>query len=143
MDRLKKRAEFLAVARGVRSPRHAFVLQAALAPDPAAAPRCGFTVTKKVGNAVVRNRIRRRLREAVRLQSDALGRAGCDHVLIGRREALSQPFATLAADLVSAFRQAHKRLPAPPSTVGASLRVDGPDPAAPRHPRGETPGRTR
>ncbi len=108
MRRLKRRAEFLAVARGVRSVRRGFVLQALPLEDPSAEPRCGFTVSKKVGNAVVRNRVRRRLKEAVRLDAEALGRPGFDHVLIGRREALRLSFEDLRADLAGAFRQARK-----------------------------------
>ncbi len=143
MDRLKKRAEFLAVARGGRANRGAFTLQAAPAPTVDAAPRCGFTVTKKVGNAVVRNRVRRRLREAVRLEAEALGRDGVDHVLVGRREALAIPFAELRADLRSAFAQAHRRLAKAASPAGASSPDDATASARPRARCGETPGRTR
>jgi ribonuclease P protein component len=66
-------------------------------------PRFGFTVTKKIGNAVVRNRIRRRLKEAVR--AAAAGRAECDtdYVLIGRRAALTLQFDRLITDLISGF----------------------------------------
>lgn len=71
--------------------------------------RIGFTVTKKVGNAVERNRIRRRLREAVRL-SEALSPAPeTDYVLVARREALSVPFVRLKADLEAAVRRSVER----------------------------------
>ncbi|WP_349359399.1 ribonuclease P protein component [Stappia sp.] len=92
---LKKRAEFLAVAKGGRCARRAFVLQAAERDGPA---RIGYTVTKKVGNAVERNRIRRRLRAAVRA-TRRKARADVDYVLIGRRAALSQDFEALVRDL--------------------------------------------
>jgi len=135
MKRLKRRAEFLAVARGVRSARRGFVLQTLRLADETAEPRCGFTVSKKVGNAVVRNRVRRRLREAIRLDAPDLARAGYDHVLIGRRDLLAQPFAELRADLAGAFRQGRKdrRTRDGATATETSLRDD----------RGETPGRTR
>ena len=118
MDRLKKRAEFLAVARGARSARRGFVLQAAHRASGKAVtdastdepPRCGFTVTKKVGNSVVRNRIRRRLKEAVRLSPADAGERQVDYVLVGRVEALALPFGALQADLAGAFRQVNGRL---------------------------------
>lgn len=147
MRRLKRRAEFLAVARGQRSARRGFVLQTLRLDDEAAAPRCGFTVTKKVGNAAVRNRIRRRLKEALRLDAEKLGRPGHDHVLVGRREALSLPFAQLRADLAGAFRQTLKARPRAEGADGTSRRTDGGAPAEPAtsrpDSRGETPGRTR
>ncbi len=141
MKRLKKRAEFLSVARGARSARRAFVLQTARLPDETTEPRCGFTVSKKVGNAVVRNRVRRRLKEAIRLDGERLARPGFDHVVIGRREALSQPFSDLRADLAGAFRQGRK------DRRGGDAATTPDRPAAPRpthrDARGETPGRTR
>jgi ribonuclease P protein component len=104
MDRLKKRAEFLAVAGGARASRRGFVLQkrdpGAESPDRAA--RIGYTVTKKMGNSPERNRIRRRLREAIRATGEHAV-AGTDYVLIGRRAALSQPFDLLVSDLISGF----------------------------------------
>jgi len=76
MQRLKKRKDYVKVARGARTPRCGFLLQSIRrAEGPAdvveADARFGFTVTKKMGNAVVRNRIRRRLKEAVRLAGAA------------------------------------------------------------------------
>jgi ribonuclease P protein component len=106
MDRLKRRADFLATATGSKAPAGAFVLLAQPRPDQRAA-RVGFTVTKKTGNAVERNRIRRRLRELVRLASmDAL-KTGHDYVLIGRRSALSAPFDRLNDDLARALTRVH------------------------------------
>lgn len=139
MERLKRRAEFLAVARGVRSARRGFVLQTLRLDDEGSEPRCGFTVSKKVGNAVVRNRVRRRLKEAIRLDAEALGRPGFDHVLIGRRESLGQSFAELRADLAGAFRQGRKDRRTRPEGDAGKARNETPR----RTENGETPGRTR
>lgn len=135
MDRLKKRAEFLAVAKGARSARRAFVLQALSGLGDDRPPRVGFTVTKKVGNAVERNRIRRRLREAVRLAGAAVARPGTDYVIVGRREALSLAFDDLEADLAGAFRAVHRerrpdegsrgRRPAPARTSASDDQTPG------------------
>ncbi len=130
MRRLKKRAEFLAVAKGQRSARRGFVVQTLLAADADAEPGCGFTVTKKVGNAVVRNRVRRRLKEATRLEADRLARPGHDHVVIGRRDALDLPFEVLRADLVGAFAQGRRAL--------ARSRSDASRSTVPDRPGGET-----
>lgn len=65
--------------------------------------RLGLTVSKKVGNAVVRNRMRRRLRELARAILPAAGIAGADHVLIGRAGGIERPFADLAGDLERAL----------------------------------------
>jgi ribonuclease P protein component len=97
MERLRKRADFVAAAGGIKIPAAAFVLQARDRKDRGPV-RVGFTVSKKVGNAVERNRVRRRLREVVRLKSADALRAGHDYVLIGRRAALSAEFSQLAAD---------------------------------------------
>ncbi len=69
--------------------------------------RIGFTVSRKVGNAVERNRVRRRLREAVRSRAGAFVRTGYDYVIIGRRAALTTPFARILTDLEAAFRKVH------------------------------------
>lgn len=115
-ERLKRRADFKAVANGVRIRRPAFTLQARTRCDAAAAPfvgaRVGFTVTKKVGNAVVRNRIRRRLKAAADALHDEF-RAATDYVVVARREALTAPFDTLGAELAGALAQAHDKLHRP------------------------------
>jgi ribonuclease P protein component len=121
MDRLRRRAEFLAVADGAKVPATAFVLQARRRPDEGAA-RVGLTVSRKVGSAVERNRVRRRLREAVR-HSAAIGlRAGHDYVVVGRRAALSQPFALLARDIEQALIRVHRRPAALAPRAGGSVR---------------------
>ncbi|MEI7804125.1 MAG: ribonuclease P protein component [Hyphomicrobiales bacterium] len=108
MERLRQRADFLAAATGSKIPAAAFVLQARKRKDDDEGPvRIGFTVTKKIGNAVVRNRIRRRLREIVRLAATAPLRAGYDYVLVGRRAALSLTFARMAEEFDGALRRLH------------------------------------
>ena len=109
MDRLRQRADFLAVANGARSNSAAFVVQSRYRADDGPV-RVGFTVTKKNGTATERNRIRRRLRELVnRLEIISL-RPHSDYVLVGRRAALNRDFATMLDDLRSALR----RLDRPP-----------------------------
>lgn len=102
--RLTRRADFLACSRGRRVVSAAFVLQERQRGDTAPA-RFGFTVTKKTGGAVERNRMRRRVREAVRLGADD-ARSGSDYVLILNRVALDRPFAALIDDLNQALRRA-------------------------------------
>jgi ribonuclease P protein component len=106
---LKTRADFLRVAavRG-RAVRPGFVLQAAgrtAQPDDGAGVRVGFTASRKVGNAVLRNRAKRRLRAAAAAVLPRLGRGGTDYVLVARGETASRPYTELLADLESAVRQ--------------------------------------
>jgi len=101
--RLKRRAEFLRVAgRGRKAPTAGLVLQA-LARDDDGPARLGFTVTRKVGNAVVRNRARRRLKEAARLLLREAAPRGVDLVLIGRDATGRRAFAALMDDLKRAL----------------------------------------
>ena len=102
MERLRQRADFLAAASGARSTAPAFVLQMRKRTD-AGPARVGFTVSKKVGNAVERNRVRRRLRDIVRIANSEQIKAGHDYVLIGRRAALKVPFARMAEDFDGAL----------------------------------------
>ena len=104
MERLRQRADFLAAATGTKVPAAAFVLQARKRADDGPA-RLGFTVSKKVGNAVERNRVRRRLREIARLPGALLMQSGHDYVLVGRRAALKVPFARIADDFQAALRR--------------------------------------
>ena len=105
MQRLRRRADFLAAATGGRAPVGGFVLQALNRREDGPV-RVGFTVSKKVGNAPERNRVRRRLREMVRL-SPARMRQGYDYVLIGRRAALGLPFERLVEDFMRAINRVH------------------------------------
>ena len=88
-----------------------FVLQVAPVPGergPVASPapiRVGFTVTRKVGNAVVRNRVRRRLREAARLVMPGQARPDLDYVLVGRQATLARDFGALRQELLEALRR--------------------------------------
>ncbi len=98
-ERLKRRAEFLRVAAsGRKAPMPGVVLQA-LPRDDDGPARIGFTVTRKVGNAVVRNRTRRRLKEAARLLLREQPVGGVDLVLIGRDRTRGRPFPALQEDL--------------------------------------------
>jgi len=125
MDRLRQRADFLAVANGARANGAAFVLQAR-ARDDDGPIRVGFTVTKKNGNAPQRNRIRRRLRELVKRLDVISMRPHHDYVLVGRRAALDRDFATMLDDLRSAFRRLDRQAPskALSSEVGAGSREE-------------------
>jgi ribonuclease P protein component len=107
MERLKQRSDFLAAAAGAKAPAPAFVLQARERSD-AGPPRVGFTVSKKVGTAVERNRVRRRLCETVRLSAAGRLHSGKDYVLIGRRAALDLPFDRLCADFLGALARVHR-----------------------------------
>jgi ribonuclease P protein component len=118
--RLKRRADFLRVAAGKRFHGKAFTLQAVASRGSAeptglgdqgesghafGPPRFGFTVTKKIGNAVVRNRIRRRLKEALRTLDPLPARVGHDYVMIARVEALGLAFTALQTEIVRALRK--------------------------------------
>jgi ribonuclease P protein component len=97
--RLKRRAEFLrAAASGRKAAVGGVVLQALARPDTEPA-RLGFTVTKKIGNAVVRNRTRRRLKEAARLVLKERPVTGVDLVLIGRDSTRKRDFMVLQDDI--------------------------------------------
>jgi ribonuclease P protein component len=105
-QRLKRRAEFLRVAAsGRKAPMPGLVLQAMPRSDGEPA-RLGFTVTKKIGNAVVRNRTRRRLKEAARLLLAEHPVTGVDLVLIGRDGTRKRKFTALQADLSRALAKA-------------------------------------
>lgn len=109
--RLKVRAEFLRAAAGGRKAAvHGLVLQAFAREDDGPL-RVGYTVTKKVGNAVVRNRTRRRLREAARLLLAGHALPGVDLVLIGRDATRGRPFTQLVDDLGRALAKAGVPLP--------------------------------
>jgi ribonuclease P protein component len=99
--RLKSRPEFLRVREGERRKGRHFILEVLDRKAPDEPPRAGFTVTKKQGNAVERNRIRRRLREAVRTSAQFAMQPGHDYVIVAHREALAAPFDELTNALVT------------------------------------------
>lgn len=103
--RLKKRSQFLAVQRGEKRRGPLFLLEVMDRGDNDL-PRFGITVTKKVGNAVVRNRVRRRLKEAVRVHAGGDMTPGSDYVIVGRRDVLDAAFDNLGRELSRRIRRA-------------------------------------
>lgn len=102
-DIIKKRADFLAANRGKRYATPGFVLLVFDRKDELPTIRLGITITKKVGNAVVRNRMRRRFRELAREMLGEKGKAGADHILIGRDSGIERDFGELRADMAKAL----------------------------------------
>ncbi len=113
---LRRRADFLRAARARRHGTPGFLLQArcrAVGEPAETAIRVGFTCSKKIGNAVTRNRAKRRLRAVARAVLPDAGRPGWDYVLVGRPEAtVARDFATMQAELRAALARVH-RDPAP------------------------------
>jgi ribonuclease P protein component len=109
---LAKRADFLRAASARRHGTAGFLLQARARGDDNPQLRIGYTASKKIGNAVLRNRAKRRLRALVRDILPGLGQPGWDYVLVARPEAtVTRPFADLQTDLVTALRAVHKARP--------------------------------
>jgi len=111
--RLKSRPDFLAVQKGLRLRGPFFQLELLDRNSPDEAPRVGFTVTRRHGNAVERNRIRRRLRETVRLTEGVPFRPGHDYVLVARREALTAPFDALGKALAARVAEGNRKISGP------------------------------
>jgi len=109
LNRLKKRADFLRAQKGVRQVRPSVTLELCRSPEPAG-PRVGFTATKKLGDAVTRNRAKRRLRAAARALLPLYGVPGHDYVLVARAATLTHGYDGLLDDLKAAISQAHERL---------------------------------
>lgn len=112
---LKKRAEFLRLRGGSRFATPSFVLETkprSISPgfaedEVTSGPRFGFTITKKLGKAVVRNRIRRRLKAAVTVVAPEMAKPNHDYVIVARSEALVRGFADLKKDLERALQRVH------------------------------------
>ena len=119
IERLTSRPQFLAAAKGVSEARGAVVVQRLDRQDGIETVRLGFTATRKVGNAVIRNRAKRRLREAARAMAPLLAVPGSDYVLIARMGTADRPWDRLLDDVKSALtrlanpRPALKTVPAP------------------------------
>jgi ribonuclease P protein component len=112
VERLRARREFIFVADGVSERRKLLVVQVRRRPQPRNAAGAGFTATKKVGSSVIRNRARRRLREAVRLLLPLHGVPGADYVFIARQDTGSAPWTRLLDDMESALLSLRRRLAA-------------------------------
>ena len=105
---MKTRPQFLAAARGRRQGTSSMLVQARARGDDDPAVHIGFTCSKKVGNAVKRNRAKRRLREAARMVLPEVAKPGWDYVLIGKQGATADvPFDHLIRDLRYALRKLH------------------------------------
>ncbi|MEQ8410007.1 MAG: ribonuclease P protein component [Erythrobacter sp.] len=104
MKVLTRRADFLAANRGLRNARSGFVLLTR--PNGGQGMRYGITVTKKIGNAVVRNRMKRRFRELLRAVLPEHGLADHDHVLIGRSGGVERDFHLIQCELIDALARA-------------------------------------
>jgi len=103
LTRLVKRADYLAANSGRRAPTPGFVLLARHRADEDPAMRIGITVSKKVGGAVVRNRMKRRFRELARAVLPAAGSSGVDYVLIGRASGIEREWDALQGELAKAL----------------------------------------
>jgi ribonuclease P protein component len=107
MEHLKRRQDFVAAARALSAVTPGMVVQVRNRLDEAA-PRVGFTCSKKIGNAVIRNRAKRRMREIMRLNLGPEARTGHDYVLIGRLTTATRSFDDLQKDLSSALKRLHR-----------------------------------
>ena len=115
IDRLKSRPQFLAAAKGVSEARGAVVVQRLDRQDDTSTVGLGFTATRKVGNAVIRNRAKRRLREAARATLPLFAVPGSDYVFVARMGTADRPWDRLLDDVKSALTRLATPRPAPKS----------------------------
>lgn len=105
---LQRRSQFLGANKGQRFPTPSVLLIIHPRNDGDDSVGFGATVTKKIGNAVVRNRMKRRYRALAQILLPTLGIAGADHIFIGRHSAVERDFALMQADLASALKRAKR-----------------------------------
>ncbi|KPH60591.1 ribonuclease P protein component [Novosphingobium aerophilum] len=117
---MTRRADFVAANAGLRVARPGFVLLAK--PNGGQGMRAGITVTKKIGNAVVRNRMKRRFRALLREMLPEHGLADTDHVLIGRDNGVERDFSLLREELLAALTRAEAGKGDPPRRKGGPRR---------------------
>jgi ribonuclease P protein component len=110
MERLRRRQDFLAAAKGMSAAMPGMVVQAVKRSDESE-PRLGFTCSRKIGNAVARNRAKRRLREVARIDLGVAAKPGHDYVIIGRSATLTRDFGLLRGDLARAIERLHGAKP--------------------------------
>ncbi len=113
IERMTSRPQFLAAAKGVSEARGAVVVQRLDRQDGVPTVRLGFTATRKVGNAVIRNRAKRRLREAARTVAPLLAVSGSDYVFVARMGTADRPWDRLLDDVKSALTRLATPRPAP------------------------------
>lgn len=136
--RLKSRPDFLVVQKGLRLRGPYFLIEMIDRGDAAAPPRIGYTVTRKQGNSVERNRMRRRLREAVRVTEGVSFLPGHDYVLVARRDCLDAPFSRIGSALASRIEEGNRKLARQKARADAAaagsptMNAPGDDPPAPQ-----------
>lgn len=130
---IRKRSDFLAANKGLRCVKSGFILLVRRDVHQDGAMRVGFTVTKKIGNAVIRNRMKRRFRALARKLIPTHGTPNADHILIGRADGIERDYALLERDLANALNSLKKsdgkQKPWQPRRPRGKASQPGPKPA--------------